>query len=109
MERDWNQENNQEMKSGKNTENSETGNMAKYVKQEENSRKIVNLMEPGNQNKIKLMKMNKEDGGPRRKHKKQKCENLKPHTDTTNDSTRNSFTSVGRNNKKNNHGIKKSD
>ena len=49
-----------------------------------------NLREPGNQNEIKLMKtdgeLDVEDGGPRRKHKRQKCENLKPHTDLTNDS-----------------------
>ena len=45
-------------------------------------------MEPGNQNKTKLMKTNvesnREDGWPRRKHKRQKCENSKSLTDTTN-------------------------
>ena len=31
--------------------------MAKYIKQEENGRQIGNFMQPGNQNEIKLMKI----------------------------------------------------
>ena len=47
-----------------------SGNMAKYVKQEENGGKIKNLMEPGDENEIEMMKTDVEsdgkDGGPRR-------------------------------------------
>ena len=37
--------------------------MANYVKQEENDGKIGNLMEPGNQNEIEVMKTDVEDDG----------------------------------------------
>ena len=40
-----------------------SGSMAKYVKQEENARKIGNLMEPGNRNEIEVMKMDVELNG----------------------------------------------
>ena len=53
-----------------------SGNMAKYVKQAGNAGKNGNLREPGNQNKIKLMKTHEEsdgeDAGPRTKYKRQK-------------------------------------
>ena len=68
-------------------------------------------MEPGNQNKTELMKTDVESDGeddrPRRNLKRQKYENSKPNTDTTNDSRYNSCTSVGRNNTRNNNGTKK--
>ena len=87
-----------------------SGNMATYVKQEENVRKIGNLMEPGNRNKIKVMKMdvesNGEDDGATSEPKQQKCDS-KPLTDTTNDNIcSNHCTSASRkieNNKNNNN------
>ena len=76
--------------------------MEEYVKQEENGGKIGNLMEPGNQKEIKLMKTdgesNREDSGAIQLPKRKRCEYLKPNTDTTNDSLCNSSTGASKNN-----------
>ena len=60
-----------------------SGNIERYVKQEENARN--SLMEPGNQNKIEVMKTNVEDNGEEdgvtRETRQQKCKNLTPNTE----------------------------
>ena len=40
-----------------------SGDIANYVKQAENARKIENLREPGNQNEIEVMKTDAESNG----------------------------------------------
>ena len=65
-----------------------SGNMAKYVKQEENDGKTRILNQRGNENETELVE-NKveydgEEKGATRKAQLQKCKNLKPNTDSTN-------------------------
>ena len=76
--------------------------MGKYGKQEGNGGNIGNCMEPGNQNEIKLMKIdgefNGEDSGATWVPKRKRCGNLKPNTDTTNDSLCNNSSGASKNN-----------
>ena len=70
--------------------------MAKYVKQEENTGKNGNLMEPSNRNEIEMMKkeikLNEEESGETGEPQQQKCKELEAKA--TGENSNNSNTAI---------------